>query len=266
MNRIKQLASSSPITSGIAVTLAFIVMLILSAVLANRWPPESQSWYIANTVGRLILMVILLAVLFRLGWLRPAGLTRPGQWQAWLIMLLALVYVMGVSTYAMTGRLDLSFSEQALPGAAALFILVHALFEEVVFRGLILVALVNVWGGTTRGLVKSIVVSSLFFAGMHVINVIGGNPLPVVLLQSVGAFFLGILFGGLVLSGRSIYPAVLLHGIANLIGNLNLGVNPAAGSSPSAWMVQSALIIPLAVLGLYILRSSRQGSVVPVVA
>ena len=263
MKRIKRLASKAPLTFSLAMTVAFILMLIITVLPANRWPPESPGWYTANAIGRALAIAITLWLVHGLGWLRPAALTRPGSWPAWLLALLTLAYLAGASTYAMSGEPNLSFAGQTLPGSAAVFIMVHALFEEIVFRGLIMVALVNAWGTTKRGLIKSVVVSSLFFAGMHIINVVGGNPLPVVLLQSAGAFFLGILFCSLVLRGGSLYPAVLLHGMANLAGYLILSAHPAADSNPSAWLLQSLLMIPLALIGLYILRAMARRSRVP---
>ena len=266
MNRLKKLASRAPVPFGFTVTLTFIAMLVATAVLVNRWPPESPAWFFASAVGRVLSIIVLLALIHRLGWIQATGLTQPGRWQTWLAALLLLSYTAAASTYAMSGRLDLTFLEQPLPGVTALFILVHALLEEVAFRGLVMVALVRVWGGTSRGLVKSVVVSSLFFAGMHVINVAGGNPLPVVLLQSMGAFFLGIVFCSLLLSGGSLYPAVILHGIANLAGYLILSAHPSAGSDPSAWLLQSLLAIPPALIGLYILHAMPRRSRIPTTA
>jgi membrane protease YdiL (CAAX protease family) len=237
--------------------LAFILMVILSALLANRWPAESQAWYLASTVGRLVSIAILLAVLAHLGWLHAAGFTRSGLWQTWLLMLPPLVYTIMVSAYAMTGNFDFRITDPVLAGAAALFIMTAAFHEEVAFRGLILHAFVRAWGDTSRGLNLSVLVSALLFGGMHIVNVLGGAPLPEVLLQCVVAFFLGIFLGALVLRSKSIYPAAAFHGLLNLAGYLNLTANGAEGSV-SSWLILSALMVPLAVLGMFLLRSVPQ--------
>jgi hypothetical protein len=65
-------------------------MTILSSVLGAAWPGEPYGQYIGSTIGRVLSTAILLVALARLGWLRPAGFTRPGQPQAWLIGLLML--------------------------------------------------------------------------------------------------------------------------------------------------------------------------------
>jgi membrane protease YdiL (CAAX protease family) len=202
----------------------------------------------------MIAIAILLTLLWRLGWLRAAGLARFGRRPVWLAMLLLVPYVILVPLFALTGRLDLPAALPALAGPAVLFYLAHAFLEEIVFRGLILLALVQAWGRGTRGFVKSLVVSSLFFAAMHLLNVLGGNSLPLVLLQSAGAFFLGIAFAALVLAGGSVYPAALLHGAANAAAYLSLTATPEAATTASAWLLQSALMVPLAAVGLAILR------------
>lgn len=266
MMQIRRLAWHSPIRFALAATLAFIAMLITGAVLANRWLLETEEWYVASAITRVLASATGLALLYRLGWLQAAALTRRGSWQAWLLALLALAYLAGASAYAMSGSLDLSFVQEELPGAAALFIMAHALLEEIVFRGLVMVALLNVWGATRSGVLKSVVVSSLFFAGMHIINVLSGNPLPVVLLQSVGAFFLGILFCSLVLGGKSLYPAVFVHGIANIAGFLIFGAHPDAAGEPGRWLLQSTLLIPPAIFALYILGNLQRQAQEPVAA
>jgi membrane protease YdiL (CAAX protease family) len=263
MNWVKRLASRAPTGFGLLVTLFFIGALITSTVLANRWPLETPGWYLAGTAGRVISIVIVLLLLLRLARLRSGGVIHAGRWQTWLVVLFSFVYAAAVSTYSMTGRLDLAFTGQLLPPTVTLFIMTHALLEEVTFRGLILGAFAKGWGTTTTGLVRSVLISSLLFAAMHLINLLSGNPVPVVLWQSVGAFFLGIWLGALRLSGSGIPALALLHAAMNLVAYLNLSVNPAAGSAPAAWMMQSLLMMPLAITGLYLLRGRRQWSAAP---
>jgi membrane protease YdiL (CAAX protease family) len=260
MNKFKQLASNSPVTFGLVITLTFIVLIIISAVFANRWEAETQNWYIANTMGRLAATGILVALVSGLGWLKTAGFTRPGRWFIWLLVPVLLGYGVMASSYALTGSVALNIPGSAVISAMGFFLLSHALYEEVTFRGLVMPAFLNRWGGTASGRIKAVVVSSIFFAGMHLVNVLGGNPMPVVLLQATGGFFLGIFFGGLVVNGRSIYPAVLLHGLMNIAAQQSLLANSSAAADPSAWLLQTLLMIPLALTGIYLIRVVSQRS------
>jgi membrane protease YdiL (CAAX protease family) len=261
MNRIKRLATESPLAFGFGATFVFILLTIIAAIVASAfWPGDTPEWYIGSTVARLVEIFILLAPLSLLGWLNSAGFTRLGSRQTWLIVLLALAYAIPTTAYAMTGNVDFSFSDPMTAVAAAVFIMGHAFLEEAAFRGLILHAFARSWGKTSSGLIKSVLFSSLLFGGYHLIYIIGEPP-AVVLLRVVTGFSLGIFFAALVLSGRSIYPAAFGHGIINLAAYLNLSANNAEGT-PSGWLWVSLLIIPLALLGLTILRGVRQRPVV----
>jgi membrane protease YdiL (CAAX protease family) len=256
MNKLKSLATERPFAFAFIVTFAFILMLILSSVLGALWPGEEPYGQPGGIVGRLISIALLLTVLSRLGWLRSAGFTWLGRWQTWLISLLSLTYSIAVSAYALTGNFDFNNADTILTGLITLFIVTAAFMEAVVFRGLILHAFVRVWGNTNRGLIRSALVSSLLFSSIHILDLLSGRPLPNVLLQSVQAFLLGAFLAALVLSGKSMYPAVIFHGLLNLAGYLSSnGLEPA----PSAFVLLSLLILPLAVFGMYlILTISRR--------
>jgi len=259
MKRMKKLATQNPIVFGLIIFLGLFLTVIISALLANQWPTESPGWYVTATAVRVVSIIILLALLSGLGWLREAGFLRLGRPQTWLLIILPLTYAIVVTAYAMTGNLDFSISESGLRVTVALFIITAAFLEEIAFRGLILHAFVRVWGETKRSLVKAVLVAALFFGAYHLINILGGSPLPEVLLQSAANVFMGIFLGGLVLYGRSLYPVVFFHACWNMAGYLNLTGSPAWGSSTS-WLMLTVLYVPLAVFGLYLLRDVRQCS------
>ncbi|MCB8985938.1 MAG: CPBP family intramembrane metalloprotease [Ardenticatenaceae bacterium] len=259
MKRMKKLAAQNPIVFGLIIFLGLFLTVIISALLANQWPAESPGWYITATAVRVVSIIILLALLSGLGWLSGAGFLWLGRLQTWLLIILPLVYAIVVTAYAMTGHLDFSVSESGLSVTVALFIITAAFLEEIAFRGLILHAFVRVWGETNRGFVKAVLVAALFFGAYHLINILGGLPLPEVLLQSAVNFSMGIFLGGLVLYGRSIYPVVFFHVCWNMAGYLNLTDSTAWGSSAS-WLMLTVLCVPLAIFGFYLLRDMRQRS------
>ncbi|HZD57324.1 MAG TPA: CPBP family glutamic-type intramembrane protease, partial [Anaerolineales bacterium] len=203
---------------------------------------------------------ILLGALARLGWLRPAGFASLGQPSLWLVMLLPLVYAIGASAYALTGNFNFGFTDPAQTGLAALFITAAVFLEEVAFRGLVLYAFVRVWGDTNRGLIKSVVVASLFFSSFHLLDFLSGRPLPNVLAQTVEAFVLGIILGALLLVARSIYPAAFFHFALNFAGYLNYA-GKGLEDSPSAWLNLSLLLLPLALISIYLLRGVQTNRV-----
>lgn len=262
MEKSKSVAAKRPVAFALAVTIIFILLVLISSfVVSTRWPGDTPGWYLSSTTGRLVSFFVLLVALFRLGWLGPAGLTRLGERNTWLALLLPLAYAAAVSTYAATGNIAFSVSDPALAVPAALFLMAHAFLEEVAFRGMILHAFVSRSGGTNRGLVWSVLVSSLFFGAMHLIY-LAAEPLPVVLLRVVFAFLFGIYLGALVLNGRSIYPAAFFHGVLNVAGYFGLA-GSGAEETTASWFLMSLSMLPLAVFGIYLLRDVRHRDVLP---
>jgi membrane protease YdiL (CAAX protease family) len=253
MNKIQSFASKHVLTFAAVVTFVFILLVIISSVVVNaKWSADTSGWYIGSTFGRLISIFILLATLSRLGWLGTAGFRSLGGRDTWLISLIMLAYAIGVSAYAMAGNFYFRSSDLALAGAVFLFMMVHAFLEEVTFRGLILHGFERAWSSGKRDSMRSVLISSIFFGGYHFIYILG-EPLPVVLLRMISALLLGILFGALVLRGKSIYPTAVFHGVLNFAGYLYLSINAAQGT-PSSWLLLSLAMTPLAGLGLYMIR------------
>jgi membrane protease YdiL (CAAX protease family) len=257
MTRIKRMAAESPLAFGFAVSFIFILLVIVPAIVVSaQWPGDTTGWYVGSTVARLAAIFILLIALSLLGWLGSAGLTRLGSRQAWAISLVALAFAIPTTAYAMTGNLDFTFSDPVVAGAATVFVMSHAFLEETAFRGLALHALYRAWGDTNEGLVKGVLLSSLLFGGYHLVYIIGEPP-AVVLLRVVAGFALGIFCAALLIRGNSIYPAAFAHGALNLAAYLNLTANDAEGT-PAGWLMVTLLLVPLALVGLRILRGVRQ--------
>jgi len=200
------LSTKHPLAFGFLITIVFILLVLASSILVGRASAaETSGWYIGSTIGRLVSIFILLIVLSRLGWLHSAGFTSLGQPRTWLMLIIPLAYSIAVSAYAMTGNLDFSSSDPLFTSIVILFLMTHALLEEIAFRGLIMHSFIRAWGSTNRGVLRSVLVSSLFFGGMHVIYP-AGEPLQIVLFRIIAAFLLGIFFRRTGTAGRKYLP------------------------------------------------------------
>lgn len=262
MKQIKRFASEHPLGFSLVATIGLILLLVVSAVLGNLWSGKETYGQPGSILGRLISITILLMALSYLGWLRSAGFTTLGGRITWVEMVLLLAYAIAASAYVITGKFDINLANPSLTNLVILFILAAAFLEEAAFRGLILHASVRAWGNTRRGLLKSILVSSLLFCSIHLLDFLSGRPPLNVLLQSLQAFFFGVFLAVLVLRSKSIYPAAFFHAVLNLAGYLSFGskgIEPA----PSTWLQLSLVMLPLAVLGMYQLRGRPDGHSVP---
>jgi len=254
MKRIEQLASQSPITFGFMITFVFILMLIISAILGNLWHGQESYGQPGAILGRGISTIVMLMLLSYLGWMKSAGFTNPGHVSVWVITTLLLIYSILASSYAFKGGFDANFPITEIPILVTTFIAVAAFMEEVVFRGLILRTFIYMWGMKRASTIKAVMISSLLFSSIHLLDSLSGRPLTGVFLQSLDAFLMGIVLASLVLIGKSLYPAVLLHFALNISAYVFIGSNQLE-PAPYTWLSLSLLMIIPTVAGIYILNT-----------
>jgi membrane protease YdiL (CAAX protease family) len=188
---------------------------VLLVSLALQLPPVDPLPQMLGTLGG---MAALWLVAARLGWLRNAGIARLGDWRVWLVALAALIYTVAVYQLAFFGRLgfDLGLLVRSADARSALLReAVVGVVEESLFRGILLYALVRVWGHTRRGRVAGVAVAALVFGLLHALQGLVGRPGPIVGLVILDSLLSGIWLSGLVLQGGSIWPGVVIHALSN---------------------------------------------------
>lgn len=98
----------------------------------------------------------------------------------------------------------------------SILVSIPSAFEEVAFRGIILTAFLNKYSER-----KSIILSSLGFGLMHLLNLTNGADLVWVMGQVVWAFILGLFYGYVFVRSRSLLPPMIVHYLGNVfIGSL----------------------------------------------
>jgi Ca2+-transporting ATPase len=173
--------------------LVILVMAILSLVLRREGPASlgfrrlSRPWRTAGVIALLVASWSLLQV----------GLVMP-----------LLEHVTG-------GEQDLGvFGDlQGDPGLLAMLLVASwvlgALVEETAFRGLVLTRVRELVAGRVLGAWLAVVAAAVLFSGIHVEQGLVGL---------VVTFLDGLFFGGLRLHFRSLWAAVLAHGMSNSLG------------------------------------------------
>ncbi len=223
MPTLKLFATTHPLWFGLALTLAWLALLIVLMGLASGALRRPYGDAVTGGIARLAVTAGVLVLTWRLGWLGEAGLARLGGWQAWLLALAGLVYYGAASLYAFFGRVAFDFSSLAHSGAPDVLgtCLLVGLSEEVLFRGLILFALARAWGHNPPGLIAAVVFSALLFAVPHLLQIFTHRLVPeAALLLVLETVLTATWWGALVLQGGSIWPVVALHILGNTIVSL----------------------------------------------
>lgn len=176
-------------------------------------------------LGEVLLALVVALPILALNWWEETGFTRGinGRGVTLCILpfvlvvlpvLLGLPAIMGQTTYSM------------IITTLALVILI-GFVEEGLCRGLLLRSLLP------GGIWPAVLLSSLFFAGLHLANAISGLPWSYIAGQLLIAFGSGVLFAALRLRTRSIWPSLVLHAAHDFPGLLLLALNPKIALSVS---------------------------------
>ncbi|MBO6604775.1 lysostaphin resistance A-like protein [Rhodophyticola porphyridii] len=216
-------------------------------------------WAEIGLAGVLVLAVLLL------GWTRETGLTIMPRWRASLFAVpyIALVLLMVLVTYGTVLVQDEAFALTAadwrMVGVASFVALVVGLFEELLFRGVLLHGL-----RSKMPAIPAVLVAALIFGAFHFVNWVGGQPFDVTVMQVISAAGGGVFYGALVLWTGSLWPSIIMHGLWDAAVTLNqtmLGAGEimpepadgAAGLTETAYNPLSALLSPELIYGLILL-------------
>ena len=133
------------------------------------------------------------------------------------------------------------------PGSPSLLVSIPSIFEEAVFRGIVLTAFLN---KTSER--KAIIFSSLGFGLVHLLNLASDREAVWVLGQVIWSFILGLFYGYVFVRTRSLLPPMIVHYLGNaFIGSLtgymqsraSVGIEVLYGVILSLGIVPTTLMI-----------------------
>ena len=242
MSGFERWAFEWPVLVALLATVACAGLAILSYVLAGPlsvlFGGGARARHLAEALSRCLATIPVIVLLWHL---EAAGLARLGGWRSWVLVLLPLAYLALVALYVYAGGLRAEVPDRGLAGAVTLNMLAVGLFEEAVFRGVVLQALLTGWGRSGWGVAGSLILSSLLFGVLHMLNLLAGKGIGEALEQGLSAIVAGLCYGVLVVWAGSIWPAVALHGAVNAAVNVRVA-SMANYREPAGANVRMALL------------------------
>ncbi len=148
-----------------------------------------------------------------------------------------------------------------------IFILVFGLSftEESLFRGLILNIFAKKYLNEPNGIFKILMYPAIIFSAVHLFNVFNEVSLEKTILQTVLAFFIGILLNAIYLRGGNIFVLILIHAIIDAKGmfdTLFLDTNITISQSINNLDYTPLFLAPLyLLLTFFLLRKSKLNEV-----
>ncbi len=255
-----------PVGFILVLTIAWIVLLLVFMGIASTVFHSPYGDTRTASIGRLAVTACVLFLAWRLDWLKASGIFRPGSWLVWLLALGGLVYFASASLYSFYGRIGFDFSSLLRLSDARTAVITHfmaGLSEEILFRGLVLYALMRVWGNTIRGILGSIFLTAALFALLHLTQVFTyGTSLSSALILVLQAFVISIWWGALVVMGGSIWPAVIFHFVGNTVVAVQGLTMPVVEPVTLAYTQLLWFSIPLGVLAIGLLAKTAPHPIV----
>jgi membrane protease YdiL (CAAX protease family) len=258
MDRFKKFAIQRPVLfSLLALVLGSLLTEIPLKELFAPYVGAQPAFYLTIILEQGLTGVLFFWLLARFGWLDTAGFTSSKKWQAlWLGWPLLLFIFINLDE-----RVVIDTSRPVLIVLHLLTALSTGWVEEVLCRGVVVSALLRKWGQTRKGIYLSVLVSSILFGAVHLLNFLAGRkPLLNTATQITFAIFFGVIFAACLLRNRAIWPVIMLHAAVDWAGTLReVSVGGGLRTLEPAMSLENAAIsilitLPLFLYGLFILR------------
>lgn len=267
MKKLKSFAARQPVVFVIGTMIVWFMVLLILTAIASSVLRRAYGDAVTATISRLVTTACVLWLNWRMGWLGSSGIARSGRWQVWLIALGGSGYFACAGLYAFFGEISFDFSNLIRSPASHAALITHfavGLCEEILFRGVVLYGLVRVWGGTKKGLIKSVALTSLLFAALHLLQVFtSGVSLSSALVLAAETGIVSFGWGALVLWGGSIWPAVMLHFVSNAVVAVQGLVIPTVKPDILAYSHLLWFSMLLGMLGIGLLVRTAPRKIVP---
>ncbi len=237
--------SRHPIFFSVLVVLAALIVInLLGVIFTYLKLPE--------LVSRLIVEIVfwgyVIFLLTYLRWWNEAGFKLPTNWRNLLALLpfliLPMLVVVSNGIKAASTNLVIWFT---------IYTIIVGFVEEGLMRGVVLHALLPM------GVMRAVVLSSLFFGLGHLLNILQGASPSATVIQIIYSILLGIGFAGARLYSGSIWPAIVIHFLIDFVDVAGRGfvLAPPQALTPSGVIVTLVLTGLFAAYGWWLLRRSK---------
>jgi len=259
MSKFKSFLTKYPVLSIISLAISWFVLIMLFAGTAAGLLNKKMGDTTTLIIGHLAGIICVFILLWRLGWLKGAGITRSGTYQTWLIAIIGTIYFALASLYSFYGTPSFDFSNLfnlSSSGGILIMQTMVCIDEELLFRGAILYILVRGWGNTQKGLFGSVILMSAIFGLFHIIWFISSGITLATSFLLAEAIIISIWWAAMVLKGGSIWPAFLAHFVVNTVVALQ-GISEKIIQPDLQIYIKLLLFsLPLGIIGFWLISKS----------
>ena len=267
--KMKGFVHSNAILSAFLLCVLFIsAVTIFGILLLDMIPPIRLTIF---TIGQLVLSGILIWLMRKLEVFDVNEFRFRGIVEKLPLAWFGIVYII-VSFFVVFTQIPAD--SYISPNISYLLIVIlhpfigTGIFEEVLYRGLVLKILLNKMGDSKKGTIHSIIISSALFGFFHVGNIFAGAPVMSTITQMISATATGLFFAVIFVRTRKLLIPILLHGLLNLsVQIFDAIVSPAALALGAGSQAEINIIgfivntlfetLPILIAGLILLRKVK---------
>ena len=223
---MKKVIYSNIILSSVLLSVGFIAALLLFGFVAfgtNDGLPPHAVELAGFTGAQVILSIIIIYLMMKLDVFSRDDFRLKGLGKEILLGWVSIVGGIIASVGFLTMLPANSFIVPNIPHL--LVVTLHpfvgtGLFEEVLFRGLVLKLLLCVMGDSKRRVIKACMISAAIFGIVHISNAFFGAGILPTVAQVIMATAAGIFFAAIYLRTKNLLAPILLHGFFNFCSQI----------------------------------------------
>ena len=206
--------------NNIYITICLIIFIIIEIVGISLFNNQIANKMIEDSISRILGGIIFMIVLLSFGYKSLFKFKYP-FWVAFLIIIPSLV--ISINNFPIIAYFD-GRTELVEPAYTIYIFIIECLsvgfFEEIIFRGLILIVLLQKLPETRKGIVLAVISSSVLFGMIHLLNIFGGSSVNDTLLQVGYSFLMGMMWAIIFLKTKNIWLSMFLHATYNFFGQI----------------------------------------------
>lgn len=234
------------------------IVIILELVDFRFMGQDKDVDMIIGSLKRVAMGIIFIMILFFLGYKEMFKFKQAGK--ALLVMLPAFLISINnfpISAY-LNGRTELN---EPVYRIFLFFIecLSVGFFEEILFRGIVLFVLFDIFLDKNNGIILSVVSSSLIFGLLHIFNVFDGASMRVIIEQIGYSFLMGMLWAVMYVKTKNLWLVMLLHATYNFFGQVMFELGTVSNRFDTVTVVVTVVLaMGVAVYSALLLKGIKQ--------
>jgi membrane protease YdiL (CAAX protease family) len=219
---------------------------------------ETDVHMILDTFKRLGIGIIFIMVLYFLGYRDMFKFNQAGK--ALLVMLPA--FLISINNFPISAFLN-GRTELNEPVYQIFLFFIECLsvgfFEEILFRGILLFVLLDIFLNKKYGVILAVVLSSLIFGSLHIFNLFDGASMSVIIEQIGYSFLMGMLWAVMYLKTKNIWLVMILHATYNFFGQVMFELGTVNNRFDTVTIVVTTILaIGVAVYSALLLKGIKQ--------